>query len=160
MVDLVAELNRRGLSVATVKHTHHHHELDTPGKDSHKHREAGAAAVAILAPGMTALFLPQPDEPSADARLQAVLHQFAGFDLVLVEGGQHCRGPKLEVWRKIVSEQPLALTDVSIRAVISDELAAGELATGELVQRPALALPRGDIAAIAARALEFAEPTS
>ena len=56
--ELVAALTKRGYRVATIKHTHHHHELDTPGKDSWHHREAGAAAVGILSPRMTAMFFP------------------------------------------------------------------------------------------------------
>jgi len=53
--DLIAALTQQGLRVATVKHTHHQHELDVPGKDSWRHREAGAAAVGILSPGMVAM---------------------------------------------------------------------------------------------------------
>jgi molybdopterin-guanine dinucleotide biosynthesis protein MobB len=56
VVELVKEFSRRGISVGTIKHTHHQHELDVPGKDSYRHRMAGAAAVGILSPSMSALF--------------------------------------------------------------------------------------------------------
>ncbi|MCA9266810.1 MAG: molybdopterin-guanine dinucleotide biosynthesis protein B, partial [Planctomycetales bacterium] len=52
IVDLVEELTSRGLRVGTIKHTHHRHELDTPGKDSYQHRTAGAAVVGILSRSM------------------------------------------------------------------------------------------------------------
>jgi molybdopterin-guanine dinucleotide biosynthesis protein MobB len=46
VVELVQEFARRGIPVGTIKHTHHHHEVDVPGKDSHRHRLAGAAAAS------------------------------------------------------------------------------------------------------------------
>ncbi|MDC0936360.1 molybdopterin-guanine dinucleotide biosynthesis protein MobB, partial [Pirellulales bacterium] len=48
IVELIGELRGRGLRVAAIKHTSHAHDLDTPGKDSHRHGEAGAAVVGIL----------------------------------------------------------------------------------------------------------------
>ena len=67
VADLVAHLTANGHRVGTIKHTHHQHELDTPGKDSHRHREAGAAVVGILCPGMTAVFRPAPDRQRSAA---------------------------------------------------------------------------------------------
>jgi len=72
VADLVTQLATRGLRVATIKHTHHRHELDTPGKDSWQHRHAGAAVVGILSRGLTAVFIPenvqvQTDEPGANS---------------------------------------------------------------------------------------------
>ena len=59
VVRLVEYYRTAGYRVGTIKHTHHHHELDTPGKDSFRHRQAGASAVGILAPTMNAVFWPQ-----------------------------------------------------------------------------------------------------
>ena len=119
--DLVAELTRRGLRVATIKHTHHRHELDTPGKDSHKHRESGAAAVGILTPQMTAAFIPMDREEMGQHRYAAFESIFATFDLILVEGDLQTTAPRIEVWRSAVSEQPYAATDSAIVAVVTDE---------------------------------------
>lgn len=119
--DLVAELTRRGLRVATIKHTHHRHELDTPGKDSHKHRESGAAAVGILTPQMTAAFIPMDREEMGSHRYAAFESIFSNFDLILVEGDLQATAPRIEVWRSVVSEQPYAATDSAILAVVTDE---------------------------------------
>lgn len=119
--DLVRELIARGLKVATVKHTHHHHELDTPGKDSYKHHEAGAAGVGILSPQMTALFIPTKREERGDERYSQFELQFADCDLILVEGDLQATAPRIEVWRSVVSEAPYAASDLTILAVVSDD---------------------------------------
>ena len=121
IVDLLQEFSAAGLRVGTVKHTHHHHELDTPGKDSFRHREAGAAAVGILSPGIDAVFRPLRQE-AGDAERSGVFEAvFADCDLVLVEGDSSTNAPKVEVWRHATGQPPLALSDRSILAVISDD---------------------------------------
>jgi molybdopterin-guanine dinucleotide biosynthesis protein B len=119
--DLVRELTRRGLKVATVKHTHHRHELDTPGKDSHQHRVAGAAAVGIVSPQMTAIFTPMDREERGDERYSQFETAFAGCDLILVEGDLQAAAPRIEVWRSISIEAPYAAFDSKILAVVSDD---------------------------------------
>lgn len=119
--ELVKELTSRGVKVATVKHTHHRHELDTPGKDSHKHREAGAAAVGILSPQMTAMFFPADREERGEHRYERFESVFADCRVILVEGDLQSEAPRLEVWRSVVSERPYASQDSSLLAVISDE---------------------------------------
>ncbi len=123
--ELVHEFNERGLKVATVKHTHHHHELDSPGKDSHKHREAGAAAVGILSPHMTALFIPIEREQCGVSRYAQFELQFADCDLILVEGDLQASAPRIEVWRGMSGEAPYAANDSDIIAVISDDTPQG-----------------------------------
>jgi molybdopterin-guanine dinucleotide biosynthesis protein MobB len=122
IVDLVQHLTANGYRVGTIKHTHHHHELDTPGKDSHRHREAGAAVVGILSPGMTAVFRPT-DRAGNDTtdRYDELAPMFADCDLVLVEGNLQTTAFKVEVWRAAVTEQPIAAQDSSIAAVITDD---------------------------------------
>lgn len=152
--ELVAELVGRGIRVATVKHTHHHHELDTPGKDSHKHRESGAVAVGILSPRMTALFVPTDSAESGDGRYVRFETQFADCDLILVEGDLHSRATRLEVWRSAVSERPYAASDPDITAVISDDSAS--LCEGQDgIQVPIW--PRTGVAEIADRILTLAK---
>ena len=123
--ELVREFTARGLKVATVKHTHHHHELDTPGKDSHKHREAGAAAVGILSPHMTALFIPTEREQHGESRYAQFEVQFSDCDLILVEGDLQASAPRIEVWRSVAGESPYASNDSGIVAVVSNDAPRG-----------------------------------
>jgi molybdopterin-guanine dinucleotide biosynthesis adapter protein len=123
--DLVREFTSRGIRVATIKHTHHHHELDTPGKDSHLHREAGAAAVGILSPQMTAMFIPSDRELREEGRYEQFESLFADCSVILVEGDLHSTAVRIEVWRSAVSEEPYAAGDPTIRAVVSDDVVDG-----------------------------------
>lgn len=145
IVELIQELSSRGLRVGTVKHTHHHHELDTPGKDSFRHREAGASMVGILSPGMDAVFRPRdPESPPAD-RYADFSAMFAGCDVVLVEGDSQSRATKIEVWRQVAAENPIAAHDESVTAIITDDPLE--------ISKPLW--PRSDLAAIADRIVEL-----
>ena len=122
VVDLIEELVGRGLRVGTVKHTHHRHELDVPGKDSHRHREAGAAVVGVLSGGLSAVFIPTSDAaPGSGDRYAALAPAFVGCDLVLVEGDSEATAPKIEVWRRAVGGDPYASKDAGVLAVVSDD---------------------------------------
>ncbi len=146
--DLVSEFTARGVKVATVKHTHHQHELDTPGKDSHKHREAGAAAVGILSPQMAAMFIPSSREDSGEQRYARFESLFADCRLILVEGDLQSPAPRLEVWRNVVSERPYAADDPRILAVISDD---------DVPLVSSVVWPRHNVAQIADGILEIVE---
>ena len=123
VVDLVEYFCANGLRVATIKHSHHEHELDTPGKDSYLHRQAGAAAVGIVAGNMNAVFWPTDrNQRDSDSKYDHFEPLMNASDLILVEGDQHGRGPKVEVWRAEVGREPLANADPSILAVVSDDL--------------------------------------
>ncbi len=106
IVELVDILSRRGLRVGTIKHTHHRHELDTPGKDSHRHRQAGAAFVGILSPDLNAAFWMAPTTTPHDERYAAFEPLHAHCDLVLVEGDTETAGDKIEVWREGIGGAP------------------------------------------------------
>jgi molybdopterin-guanine dinucleotide biosynthesis adapter protein len=123
IVDLIHEFTGRGRRVGTIKHTHHHHELDTPGKDSFRHREAGSSAVGILSPKMNAVFWPQvqPND-SGSNRYQMFDYLMNECDIVLVEGDSSANSPRIEVYRSILQQAPIALTDQSILAVVTDDL--------------------------------------
>jgi len=122
IVDLVRELTKNGYRVGTIKHTHHHHELDTPGKDSHQHRKAGSAVVGILSPGMTAVFQPNENGVTESIdRYERLAPMYADCDIVLVEGNLQTTAFKVEVWRSEVTEAPIALQDASISAVVTDD---------------------------------------
>lgn len=118
--ELVRELTGRGLRVATIKHTHHNHELDTPGKDSWQHREAGAVGVGILSPHMMAAFVPGERSERDTHGYDQLAGMFPHCDLLLVEGDLHADGIKLEVWRPEVTEPPYATEHGDIHAVITD----------------------------------------
>lgn len=121
IVELVTHLTARGFRVGTIKHTHHHHELDTPGKDSHRHREAGAAAVGILSPGMSAVFRPTSNGEAPNDRYADLAPLFSDCELVLVEGNLQTTAPKIEVWRAAAGQHPIAREDDSITALVTDD---------------------------------------
>lgn len=121
IVDLVSHFTSRGIAVGTIKHTHHGHELDTPGKDSHCHREAGATVVGIMARQMNAVFWPAGETDAKADRYAAMLTLFAGCRLVLVEGDSLTAAPKIEVWRAAANTEPLAAGNTGILAVVTDD---------------------------------------
>jgi molybdopterin-guanine dinucleotide biosynthesis protein MobB len=121
IIELVQHLTSRGWRVGTIKHTHHQHELDVPGKDSHKHRLAGAAVVGILSPDMSAVFWPPAAREDGNDRYEKMSPLFDKCDLILVEGDTQALAPKVEVWRAAASGLPYAIDDPSIRALITDD---------------------------------------
>ena len=122
IVELLGEFRRRGLRVGTIKHTHHHHELDTPGKDSHRHGQAGAAAVGILSRSTSAVFWRVAKEENRNEdRYATFAVLFADFDLVLVEGDIQTTAPRIEVWRSELRTEPIACRDHNILAVVTND---------------------------------------
>lgn len=122
IVELVQELAGRGIAVGTIKHTHHQHELDVPGKDSHRHRVAGANVVGILTPTMTAVFRPVSGDLLAfQDRYDDLDQMFASCQFVIVEGNSQTSAPKIEVWRAGLGTAPLAARDSSVLAVVTDD---------------------------------------
>ena len=110
---LIPALKARGLAVSTIKHTHHHHiELDVPGKDSHRHRMAGASEVLVASDSGWARIAAH----SGPASLPELLAQLQGADVVLIEGFKQLEAlRRVEVFRGEGS--PLALADSGIAAV-------------------------------------------
>ena len=110
---LIRAARERGLSVSTIKHTHHHRiELDIPGKDSHRHRLAGAAEVIVASDTGWARLAASP----VPASLQILLGELRPVDLVLVEGFKQLEWlRRVEVFRG--AGAPLALEDPGIAAV-------------------------------------------
>jgi molybdopterin-guanine dinucleotide biosynthesis protein B len=138
IVDLVSHLKEQGYQVGTIKHTHHYHCLDTPGKDSFQHRDAGADVVGILSPGTHAAFWTPTS--ASQASYDAFEPLFADCQLVLVEGDAQAAAPRIEVWRSEFTSSPIAAEDERIAAIVSD--ADVELAVPRL--------PRSDVAQVAA----------
>jgi len=116
---LVSEFTRRGLKVSTVKHAHHNFDIDRPGADSYRHREAGASEVALVSGRRWALMheLREEDEPP----LEAILDRLAPCDLVIIEGYKRENHPKIEARRLDSRRQdPLSPEDPNILAVAAD----------------------------------------
>ena len=119
VVKLVAEFTRRGWRVSTVKHAHHAFDIDVPGTDSFRHREAGASEVMIVSGTRWALMHELRDE--AEPPLAGMLARISPCDLILVEGYKREGHPKIEARRREAgSREPLSLRDLSIVAVAAD----------------------------------------
>ena len=135
---LVREFTARGLAVATVKHAHHAFDVDHKGRDSWRHRAAGAHEVAIVSDRMWAIIHPLRGEP--EPGLDEILVKMAPSDLVLIEGYKRESYPKIEVRDPGLGHPALAPGDPSVIAIA----ASGELA-GESVP----VFSRDDVPAIA-----------
>lgn len=118
MERLVAEITGRGFSVSTVKHAHHGFDVDQPGRDSYRHRVAGAHEV-LLASGRR-IALMQELRGAPEPRLEKLLGRLSPVDLVLVEGYKREAHPKIEAHRAATDQALIAPGDQSIRAVASD----------------------------------------
>ena len=141
---LIPLLRADGLSVSTIKHAHHGMELDTPGKDSFVHRQAGAREVLVVG-GQRWALLAEHDGPPDPKALAARL---APVDLVLVEGFKAYPFPKMEVHRTALEKPPIWPETAGLLAVASDAHA--------LMGCPHPLLPLNDPAAIARFVAAFA----
>ncbi len=144
VVDLVRELTGRGVRVGTIKHCGHNHELDTPRKDSFQHREAGAATVAAVTPGLTAVFMRCDGKHDAYAPIRT---SFRECDLVLIEGDRSGPGPKVEVWRETIGSPLLAPELEGVIAIVTDDPVESALPHW----------PRGNVRALADQVLQQAQ---
>jgi molybdopterin-guanine dinucleotide biosynthesis protein MobB len=118
MERLVTEITGRGFTVSTVKHAHHTFDVDHEGKDSHRHRVAGAQEVLLASRNRFALMheLRDEDEPT----LAELLAKLAPVDLILIEGYKRDAHPKIEAFRGETNNPLIATDDPTIRAVASD----------------------------------------
>jgi molybdopterin-guanine dinucleotide biosynthesis protein B len=106
-----------GLRVSTIKHTHHDFDMDRPGKDSFRHRQAGAHEV-LIASGTRWALLHEVEGP--ERTLASLLTKLDPVDLVLVEGYKKDPFPKLEVHRPLLGKPPIWIDIPNIIAVASD----------------------------------------
>ncbi|MBL6456728.1 molybdopterin-guanine dinucleotide biosynthesis protein B [Belnapia sp. T6] len=118
MARLIPELGRRGVAVSTIKHAHHRFDVDTPGKDSWVHREAGARQVLVASELRWALMTELRGAP--EPGLRELLGQLSPVDLVVVEGFKRDRHPKIEIHRAANGKPWLHPEDPAIRAIASD----------------------------------------
>ncbi|MFW8635745.1 molybdopterin-guanine dinucleotide biosynthesis protein B [Cribrihabitans pelagius] len=131
MERLVAEITARGFTVSTVKHAHHAVDVDQPGTDSFRHRQAGASEV-VLASGRR-IALMQELRGAAEPTLAEILARMQPADLVLAEGYKREPHPKIEAHRQAAGTKLIARGDASIRAVASDAPGALEPGAGQVV---------------------------
>lgn len=117
MERLVAKITGQGFSVSTVKHVHHAVDLDQPGKDTFRHRTAGAREVVLASADRFALMV---EHRGPEPELAAVLARLAPVDLVLVEGYKRDAHPKIEVWRAATGQPLIQPGDPLVRAVATD----------------------------------------
>jgi molybdopterin-guanine dinucleotide biosynthesis protein MobB len=118
MERLVAEITGRGFSVSTIKHAHHAFDVDQPGRDSYRHRVAGAKEV-LLASGVRVALM-QELRGAPEPTLETLLGRLNPVDLALVEGYKREAHPKIEAHRKATKQVLIAPGDDSICAVASD----------------------------------------
>jgi molybdopterin-guanine dinucleotide biosynthesis protein MobB len=112
---LIPALKCRGYRVGTIKHTHHVPDIDRAGKDSTRHRAAGAQTVMLASPGQVAMI-----KTVASADLDELVRYFDDVDLLITEGYKSGGKPKIEVMRSAVGTELLCREDPALVAVASD----------------------------------------
>lgn len=101
MEGLISEFKKRGLSVSTIKHDVHGFDIDKKGKDTYRHREAGAETIVISSKNRLAMIKELSEEVNLDDILKMVMDK----DIVLVEGYKRSNLRKIEVYREGVSTE-------------------------------------------------------
>lgn len=115
---LVAELSRRGYAVGTLKHDVHGFQLDHEGKDTWRHKQAGARSVCIIGPGQIGLVRSVPDRPFT---AQEAIDLLGPVDLVITEGFKREAFPKIEIFSSARNEGALLCgSDPNLLAVAGD----------------------------------------
>ena len=118
MERLVVEIIGRGYTVSTLKHAHHTFDVDHPGKDSHRHRIAGASQVLLASTERWALM--NEHRGTQEPSLPELLAKLDPVDLILIEGWKRDSHPKVEAWRAETGNPLIAPNDPTILAVASD----------------------------------------
>ena len=118
LTKVIPYLTARGKRVSTLKHAHHHFDIDRPGKDSFEHRSAGATEVLVVSGNRWALMHELRGNP--EPRLPELLAKLSDVDLVLVEGFKRESFPKLEIHRAANGKPLLQPDDGWVVAIASD----------------------------------------
>lgn len=132
---MIGVMRLRGLRVSVVKHAHHDFDIDHPGKDSWRHREAGAFEV-VLASDRRLVLQRDFEQPTQLSVHHLLAEVYDGVDWVLVEGFKNSDVQKVEVWRQ-TSGQPVRYTDDDFVVAIATD---SPQALPEVTQRPVLDL--------------------
>lgn len=115
---VVTELTARGYRVSTIKHAHHSVDVDHKGKDSYRHRTAGAHEVVLASNARLAIM--QEHRGAPPPKLEAILARMNDVDIVIVEGFKRDSHPKIECFRAQAGHQLRAAEDQTIHAVATD----------------------------------------
>lgn len=135
---LVSELTRRGYRISTVKHAHHSFDIDHEGRDSFRHRKAGASEVAVVSRHRWAIIHESRDD--AEPTLAEILGKLAPCDLVIVEGYKRDTHDKIEVRNLALANPELAGEDPTVVAIA---------ANGPVPGAPVPLFDRDDVSALA-----------
>jgi molybdopterin-guanine dinucleotide biosynthesis protein B len=112
---LIPVLKERGYRIGTIKHSHHIFEMDKTGKDSWRHKDAGAETVIIASPGKIAMV-----KNDHDGSLDSLVNFFSDMDLVITEGYKGEKKPKIEVVRAVRHQEALLAEDPNLIAIVTD----------------------------------------
>ena len=115
---LIPRFVKLGLRVSLIKHAHHTFDVDQPGKDSYRHRQAGAGEIMVTSSRRWVMM--HELRGAAEPTFEEQIRHFSPCDVLLVEGFKHAPIPKLEVWRAQTGEPLLHPNDPHIVAVASD----------------------------------------
>ncbi len=143
---LVSEFTSRGFSVSTIKHAHHTFDIDHKGRDSYRHRKAGAREVAVISRNQWAIIRDMDDEP--EPPLEEIVAKLHPCDIVVVEGYKRDRHPKIEARNTELDHPELAGEDDTIIAIA---------ASGPVAEAPVPVFSRDDIISIADFAIAHLE---
>ena len=128
---VIAALRAAGQRVSVIKHAHKRFDIDRPGKDSFRHREAGATEVLIASAQRLALL--REFEVEGLPSVHQLLAELSPVDWVLVEGYKHADLPKVEVWRAALGQAPLYPDDPFVALIATDAPAALPVVTSRPV---------------------------
>jgi molybdopterin-guanine dinucleotide biosynthesis protein B len=117
LIKVIPLLTARGLKVSTIKQANPGFDIDTPGKDSHEHRVAGAREVLVASAKRWALMHEYREQP--EFTMEQLLERMSPVDLVLVEGFRRWSHPRIEVWRPEMGKSPMFADDPLTLAVAS-----------------------------------------
>lgn len=115
---LISQLTHKGLRMGTIKHDVHGFEMDKPGKDSWRHKQAGAVTTIISSPFQVGMVMDVECEKSPEDLLTLM----SDLDLVLTEGYKTANLPKIEIFRSQITKAPLCRNDQNLIAYVSDEI--------------------------------------
>lgn len=119
VTQVIPALSSRGLKVSTIKHTHHKFDIDKPGKDTYRHREAGAHEVFIAGGQRWALL--HENRGEREPTIEEMLERMTEVDLVLIEGFKTYPHPKMEIFRSDVGKPMLCADDPTIVAIATTD---------------------------------------
>lgn len=128
---LIPELNRIGIKVGTIKHDVHGFEMDRPGKDSWRHKQAGSTTSIISSPNQIGMVM----DVDHDYTLDELARFYSGVDIILAEGYKKGDKLKVEIFRKEAHSQPLCLNDKTLIALMTDtdvDLGVPRFATSDI----------------------------